>query len=81
MCSTPEELKQYVASNRKKRAFQHYELHKIHGECQPMNDREYKLVPITGKRTYSKGKSHVYNAYWRGNNEKFDLKQFKKVIK
>jgi len=81
MCSNMQELKQLVAYNRKKRSFNHYELHKVHGECQPMTNSEHKQVPVSGKRTYSKGKSHVYNAYWRGNNEKFDLKQFKKVIK
>ena len=81
MCKNMQELLAYSKASKRKRAFQHYQINRVHGECQPMNDREYKLVPITGKRTYSKGKSHVYNAYWRGNNEKFDLKQFKKVIK
>lgn len=80
MCSNMQELKQYVASNRKTRAFQHYELNKIHGECQPINDREYKLLPITGKRSYNQVKKHTNHAYWRGKDEKFDLKQLKKVI-
>ena len=81
MCSNMQELKQLVAYNRKKRSFHHYEINKVHGECQPMTNSEYKQVPVSGKTTYSKGKSHVYNAYWRGNDEKFDLKQLKKVIK
>ena len=81
MCSNMKELLEYSKTSRRKRAFQHYELNKVHGECQPMTNSEYKQVPVSGKTTYSKGKSHVYNAYWRGNNEKFDLKQFKKVIK
>ena len=81
MCSNMQELKQLVAYNRKKRSFNHYQINKLYGECKPMTDKEYKQVPISGKTSYGKGKKHVYNAYWRGNNEKFDLKQFKKVIK
>ena len=49
MCSNMQELKQYVANKRKQRAFQHYELNKVHGECQPFTDREYKQVKLKGK--------------------------------
>ena len=49
MCKNMQELKQYVANKRKRRGFQHYELNKVHGECQPFTDREYKQVKIRGK--------------------------------
>jgi hypothetical protein len=51
----------------------------VHGECQPFTDREYKQVKLYGKSTYSKGKRFTFNAMWRGNNEKYDLKQVKKA--
>ena len=80
MCSNMQELKQLVAYNRKKRSFHHYQINKLYGECKPMTDKEYKQVPISGKTSYGKGKKHVYNAYWRGSDEKYDLKQVKKAI-
>ena len=49
MCKNMQELKQYVANKRKMRSFQHYELNKVHGECQPFTDREYKQVKLYGK--------------------------------
>ena len=79
MCSNMQELKQLVAFNRKKRAFQHYQINKVHGVCQPFTDREYKQVKLYGKSSYSKGKKFTFNAMWRGNNEKYDLKQVKKA--
>ena len=79
MGSNIQELKQNVAKKRKMRSFQHYELNKVHGECQPFTDREYKQVKLYGKSTYSKGKKFTFNAMWRGNNEKYDLKQVKKA--
>jgi len=54
MCSNMQELKQYVANKRKQRSFQHYELNKVHGECQPFTDREYKQVKLRGKTSYTK---------------------------
>mgnify|MGYP003120689104 CR=1 FL=1 len=79
MCNNMQELKQYVANKRKQRSFQHYQINKVHGECQPFTDREYKQVKLYGKSTYSKGKRFTFNAMWRGNNEKYDLKQVKKA--
>ena len=79
MCSNMQELKQYVANKRKQRGFQHYQINKVHGECQPFTDREYKQVKLYGKSTYSKGKRFTFNAMWRDNNEKYDLKQVKKA--
>lgn len=79
MCSNMQELKQYVANKRKQRSFQHYQINKVHGECQPFTDREYKKVKLYGKSSYSKCKKFTHNAMWRGNNEKFDLKQIKKA--
>jgi hypothetical protein len=74
-----QELKQYVVNKRKQRSFQHYQINKVHGECQPFTDREYKQVKLYGKSTYSKGKRFTFNAMWRDNNEKYDLKQVKKA--
>ena len=81
MCKNMQELKQLVASNRKKRAFQHYELNKVHGKCQPFTDREYKQVKIYQKSNYSKRKKHVYTSYWREYTQKYDVKQLKLINK
>ena len=45
MCKNIQELKQYVANKRKKRGFQHYELNKVHGTCQPFTEKRVQ----TGK--------------------------------
>ena len=81
MCSNMHELKQLVASNRKKRAFQHYELNKVHGKCQPFTDREYKQVKIYQKSNYSKRKKHVYTGYWREYTQKYTVNQLKLINK
>ena len=81
MCSNIQELKQLVASNRKKRAFQHYELNKVHGKCKPFTDREYKQVKIYQKSNYSKRKAHVYTSYWRDYTQKYTINQLKLINK
>ena len=81
MCSNIQELKQYVANKRKKRAFQHYELNKVHGECQPFTDREYKQVKLRGKTSYTQSSKYTMHKMWRENTQKYDLKQLKLINK
>ena len=81
MCSNMQELKQLVASNRKKRAFQHYELNKVHGKCGSFTDKEYKQVKIYQKSNYSKRKKHVYTGYWREYTQKYTVNQLKLINK
>ena len=81
MCSNMQELKQLVALNRKKRAFHHYQINKVHGECQPLTDKEYKQVEIRGKSNYSKRKAHVYTSYWREYTQKYTVNQLKLINK
>jgi hypothetical protein len=81
MCKNMQELKQYVANKHKKRAFQHYELNKVHGKCQPFTDREYKQVKIYQKSNYSKRKKHVYTGYWREYTQKYTVNQLKSINK
>ena len=81
MCSNMQELKQYVANKRKQRSFQHYELNKVHGECQPFTDREYKQVKLRGKTSYTQSSKYTMHKMWRENTQKYDLKQLKIINK
>ena len=80
MCRNMQELKQYVANKRKQRAFQHYELNKVHGECHPFPDREYNPVNLRGKTSYSQSSKYTMHKRGRDSHEKYDLKQVKKAI-
>ena len=81
MCSNMQELKQYVKNKRKQRGFQHYELNKVHGECQPFTDREYKQVKLRGKTSYTQSSKYTMHKMWRENTQKYDLKQLKIINK
>ena len=81
MCKNMQELKQYVANKQKQRSFQHYELNKVHGECQPFTDREYKKVKLRGKSTYSQSKRYTMHKMWREYTQKYDIKQLKLINK
>ena len=81
MCRNMQELKQYVKNKRKQRGFQHYELNKVHGECQPFTDREYKQVKLRGKSSYSQSSKYTMHKMWRENTQKYDLKQFEIINK
>ncbi len=63
------------------RAFQHYELNKVHGECQPFTDREYKQVQIRGKSSYNQVSKYTMHKMWRDNTQKYDLNQLKLINK
>jgi len=79
MCKNMRELLQYVENKRKKRAFQHFKLAKIEGECGSFTDKEYKQVKTYQKSNYSKCKKHVYTSYWREYTQKYDVKQLKLI--
>ena len=81
MCSNMQELKQYVANKRKQRGFQHYQINKVHGECQPFTDREYKQVKLRGKTSYTQSSKYTMHKMWRENTQKYDLKQLKIINK
>ncbi len=81
MCSNMQELKQYVANKRKQRSFQHYELNKVHGECQPFTDREYKQVKLRGKTSYTQSSKYTMHKMWRENTQKYDFNQLKIINK
>tara|TARA_B100000497_G_scaffold4669_1_gene4754 strand:- start:242 stop:478 length:237 start_codon:yes stop_codon:yes gene_type:complete len=76
-----QELKQYVANKRKQRSFQHYELNKVHGECQPFTDREYKQVKLRGKTSYTQSSKYTMHKMWRENTQKYDFNQLKIINK
>lgn len=81
MCKNMQELKQYVANKRKQRGFQHYQINKAHGECQPFTDREYKQVKLRGKTSYTQSSKYTMHKMWRENTQKYDLKQLKIINK
>jgi hypothetical protein len=81
MCKNMEELLEYSKTSKRKRAFQHYELNKVHGECQPMNDREWKTVKIRGKSSYNQVSKYTMHKMWRDTTQKYDLKQLKLINK
>ena len=81
MCKNMQELLAYSKARRKKQAFQHYEINKVHGKCQPFTDREYKQVKIYQKSNYSKRKKHVYTGYWREYTQKYTVDQLKLINK
>ena len=73
-CNNMRELLAYTAEKKKKRAHDHYEMAKMYGSCKGMGNRRYK---IPQKATFAKFKKFTYNAMWRGNDEKYDLKTVK----
>ena len=75
------ELLAYSKARRKKQAFHHYEINKVHGECQPFTDREYKKVQIRGKSSYNQVSKYTMHKMWRDNTQKYDLNQLKLINK
>ena len=75
------ELLAYSKAKRKRQGFQHYEINKVHGECQPFTDREYKKVQIRGKSSYNQVSKYTMHKMWRDNTQKYDLKQLKLINK
>jgi len=68
------ELCEYVANKRKTRAAQHLEIIKMYGRCSSIGDKKYKLPQ---KSSFPQQNKYTCNKMWRGNNEKFDLKNLK----
>ena len=79
--SNMKELCLYVKQAKKLAASGHRRSVAHHGECSGLTDSEYKRVVLFGKRSYSQQRKFVHSKMWRDSNEKFDLKQLKKVIK
>jgi hypothetical protein len=51
----------------------------VHGECQPMNDREWKTVKIRGKSSYNQVSKYTMHKMWRDTTKKYDLNQLKLI--
>ena len=81
MCKNMRELLAYSKAKRKKQAFHHHEINKVHGECQPFTDREYKKVQIRGKSSYNQVSKYTMHKMWRDNTQKYDLNQLKLINK
>jgi hypothetical protein len=81
MCKNMRELLEYSKNSRRKRAFQHYELNKVHGECSGLTDREWKNVKTKGKTSYTQSSKYTMHKMWRDNTQKYDLKQLKIINK
>jgi hypothetical protein len=81
MCKNMRELLEYSKNSRRKRAFQHYELNKVHGECSGLTDREWKNVKTKGKTSYTQSSKYTMHKMWRDNTQKYDLKQLKLINK
>ena len=81
MCKNMKELLEYSKTNRRKRAFQHYEANRIHGECSGLTDNELKTVKIRGKSSYNQVSKYTMHKMWRDTTQKYDLKQLKLINK
>jgi len=81
MCKNMKELLAYSKAKRKKQAFHHYEINKVHGECKPFTDREYKKVQIQGKSSYNQVSKYTMHKMWRDNTQKYNLNQLKLINK
>ena len=71
------ELCEYVSNKRKARKHQHQAVIRINGSCSGLTNREYRSVKHRQKSSFPKQYKAAYSKIWRGNNEKYDLKNFK----
>tara|TARA_A100001391_G_scaffold142092_1_gene99916 strand:- start:252 stop:491 length:240 start_codon:yes stop_codon:yes gene_type:complete len=71
------ELCEYVSNKRKARKHQHQAVIRINGSCSGLTNREYRNVKHSQKSSFPKQYKAAYSKIWRGNNEKYDLKNFK----
>lgn len=66
---TSKEACNYIVESRRAKAREHRaKMVAIHGEatfCKPFTEREKRLVKVTGKSTFNKGKKAAYNKIWR----------------
>jgi len=66
---TMKEACQYMRATRKTRNHEHrIEVRRKHGSAgfiQSFTDKERSQIKVTGKTTFSKGKSAAYNSIWR----------------
>ena len=81
MCKNMKELLEYSKTNKRKRAFQHHEANRIHGECSGLTDNEWKSVKIRSKSSYNQISKYTMHKMWRDTTQKYDLKQLKLINK
>jgi hypothetical protein len=81
MCKNMQELLAYSKARRRRQAFQHYEINKVHGECSGLTDREWNNVKTRGKTSYTQSSKYTMHKMWRDNTQKYDLKQLKIINK
>jgi len=81
MCSNMKELLEYSKTSRRKRAFHHYQINRVHGECSGLTDREWNNVKTRGKSSYTQSSKYTMHKMWRDNTQKYDLKQLKLINK
>ena len=81
MCKNMKELLEYSKTSRRKRAFQHYEINRVHGEYSGLTDREWKSIKTKGKSSYNQVSKYTMHKMWRDNTQKYDLNQLKLINK
>ena len=79
MCKNMKELLAYSKARRRRQAFQHYEINKVHGECSGLTDREWKTVKIRGQSSYNQVSKYTMHKMWRDTTKKYDLNQLKLI--
>jgi len=75
------ELLEYSKNSRRERAFQHYQINKVYGECSGLTDREWKNVKTKGKTSYTQSSKYTMHKMWRENTQKYDINQLKIINK
>ena len=75
------ELLEYSKTSRRKRAFHHYQINKVHGECSGLTNREWNNVKTRCKSSYTQSSKYTMHKMWRDTTQKYDLKQLKLINK
>ena len=73
MCKNMQELLEYSKTSKRKRAFQHYQINRVHGE--------WNNVKTRGKSSYTQSSKYTMHKMWRDTTQKYDLKQLKLINK
>ncbi len=58
----------YLKQSRKDRAKKHRETVTQGDYCEKFTDKQYKLVKVKQKSTFTKGKTAAFTSHWRHNN-------------
>jgi len=75
------ELCEYSRQKKLARKHKHLEIIKIYGECKGLTDKEYGKSRVRQKNSFPQQHKFTHNKMWRGNNDKWDLKELKKTSK